>query len=164
MTPLRQLLRHLLDWLHRIETAIAGLSLLLLAGLVFGQIIARNFFDTGIPGADVLSRHLLLYILFFGAALATDAARHIHIDLLTIWMPKTLLARLHRPLLAVGILIMLLLAHAAWRFWKDSWAYCQPHECWTVALDLVIPAGFCLLALHFLLDFLLAEPPPGRQP
>ena len=164
MNSLRQRLRHLLNWLHLIETAAAGLSLLLLAALVFGQIIARNFFDTGIPGAEEKDVEQQMAAQDIGAALATDAARHIRIDLLTVWMPEHLLARLYRPLLAIGVLVMLLLAHAAWRFWQDSWAYCQPHECWTVALDLVIPGGFCLLALHFLLDFLMAESPPRRLP
>ena len=164
MSLFRQRLQRLLDWLHRIETAILGLSLLLLVALVLGQIVARNLFDAGIPGADVLGRHLLLYILFFGAALAANADRHIRIDLLTVWMPKPLVARFRRPLRAFAMLVMLFLAHAAWRFWQDSWAYCQPHECWTVALDLVIPGGFCLLALHFLIDLLQEQPAADSPP
>ncbi|RMG30361.1 MAG: TRAP transporter small permease [Gammaproteobacteria bacterium] len=152
---MKRRIRRLLDLLHLFETAVAGLALLLLVGLVMGQIVARNFFDTGIPGADVLSRHLLLYILFFGAALATDADRHIRIDLLTAWLPSRLLDRLYRPLLAVGACVLALLTHAAWRFWLDSWEYSQPQERWTVLLDLVIPFGFGLLTFHFLMDLVL---------
>ena len=43
-------LRHALT---RMETAVAGMAFLLLLGLVFGQVIARNFLASSIPGADI---------------------------------------------------------------------------------------------------------------
>jgi TRAP-type C4-dicarboxylate transport system permease small subunit len=46
--------------LLRMETLVAGGSLLLLLALIFGQVLARNFFDSSIPSADILSRYLVL--------------------------------------------------------------------------------------------------------
>jgi TRAP-type C4-dicarboxylate transport system permease small subunit len=140
--------------LTRAETALAGLSLLLLVGLTLVQILARNLFDTGLPAADSLGRHLVLYITFFGAALAADSQRHIRIDTLAAWLPRVWLERLHRPLNVIAMLICAALTHAAARFWLDEWQYAAVAERWQALLNLIIPVGFGLLALHFLLAVL----------
>lgn len=147
--------------LTRMETALAGLSLLLLVGLTLAQIVARNVFATGLPAADTLTRHLVLYITFFGAALAADAQRHIRIDTLAAWLPEGWLARLHRPLNSIAMLVCAAFAHAAARFWLDEWRHVADPERWQTALNLIIPVGFGLLALHFLLA-VLAGPARNR--
>ncbi|BAZ94490.1 hypothetical protein TspCOW1_05440 [Thiohalobacter sp. COW1] len=154
MTEALQRLRRLLVGF---ETGMAGLSLLLLVLLTLGQIIARNLFDTGLPAADSLTRYLVLYITFFGAALAADGDRHIKIDVVCAWLASPWRSRLFRPLQALGALICLLLFQAALRFWRDEWQYAADHERWQVLLNLVIPVGFGLLCLHFLLGLLLGE-------
>ena len=140
--------------LTRMETALAGLSLLVLIALTLGQILARNFFDTGLPVADTLTRHLVLYITFFGAAIAADSQRHIRIDTLATWLPKIWLARLHRPLNTIAMLVCAVLTQAAARFWLDEWQYAAETDRWQALLNLIIPIGFGLLALHFLLAVL----------
>lgn len=140
--------------LTRTETALAGLSLLLLVGLTLAQILARNVFATGLPAADTLTRHLVLYITFFGAALAADSQRHIRVDALATWLSERWLERLHRPLNAIAMLVCAAFAHAAARFWLDEWRYAAEAERWHAAFNLIIPIGFGLLALHFLLAVL----------
>ncbi|MBI5462736.1 MAG: TRAP transporter small permease [Gammaproteobacteria bacterium] len=140
--------------LTRTETALAGLSLLALIALTLGQIVARNLFATGLPVADTLARHLVLYITFFGAALAADSQRHIRIDSLATWLPEHWLERLHRPLNGIAALVCAALTQAAARFWLDEWRYAADAERWQAALNLIIPVGFGLLALHFLLAVL----------
>jgi len=157
-TALEQLRRGLI----RIEALLAGLSLLLLLLLSLGQIVARNFFDTGATAADELQRHLVIYVTFFGAALATDAGRHIRIDVLSAWLSEAWMERLHRPLNAIGLLVTGLWLQAALRFWRDEWQYAPAHEHWLVLLKLIIPVGFGLLALHFLLATLLGPGPRTR--
>ena len=63
-------LRQLRDGLIWIETWLAAGSLLLLLCLAVVQILTRNLFDTGIADADSLTRYLVLYVTFFGAAVA----------------------------------------------------------------------------------------------
>ncbi len=146
------------DWLVRLEGVLAGASLLGLLGLTLTQIIARNFFDTGFPLLDTLARHLVLYVLFFGATLALDARRHIKIDVLALWIPGHWQRRLFRPLDALGATVCALLGWAAVHYWQVSWRYAGPDGRWATLMDLVIPVGFVLLALHFALDALA-----GRQ-
>ncbi|WP_297529066.1 TRAP transporter small permease [Thiohalobacter sp.] len=148
--------------LVRIELVLAGLSLLLLLLLSLAQIVARNFFDTGASAADELQRHLVIYVTFLGAALATDAGRHIKVDVLTTWLPEVWIDRLYRPLNAGGLLVTGFWMHAAIRFWRYEWQYAPSHEQWLVLLKLIIPVGFGLLALHFLLATLLGPGPRVR--
>lgn len=147
--------------LTRLETLVAGLSLLLLVALTLAQTVARNGFGTGLPAVDALTRQLVLYVMFFGAALAADASRHIRIDVVSAWLSDAWLDRLYRPLQLVGAAVCALLTDAATRFWLDAWRYAGGHERWQVLLNLVIPAGFGLLVAHFLLGALLG---PSSHP
>lgn len=140
--------------LRRIEIVLAGLSLLLMLVLTLGQIIARNFFETGLPAADTLARYLVLYVAFFGAALATDTDQHIKIDVLSSFLHQHWVGRLFRPLQLLGTIVTGLYAQAAYRLCWEEWQFAAMHEKWTVALMCIIPLGFSLLCLHFLLDTL----------
>lgn len=148
-------LRLLRDALLTLERWIGAGSLLLLLGLALAQILARNFFATGLPVADTLTRYLVLYVTFFGAILAIHAHRHIKIDVLCAFLDETWLEWLYRPLQFLGALVCGLLAQAAWVYWLDEWNYTPEHLRWTVGLALVMPVGFGLLALHFVLSGLL---------
>jgi TRAP-type C4-dicarboxylate transport system permease small subunit len=55
-------------------------SMILLAAY---QVVARNFFDTGILWGDSLVRVLVLWVTFIGATIASRNDEHIRIDLLT---------------------------------------------------------------------------------
>ncbi len=48
----------------------------------FAQIILRNFFDAGLPSVDIVIRHMILWICFVGASLATYHRQHIKIDII----------------------------------------------------------------------------------
>ncbi|MFN2309031.1 MAG: TRAP transporter small permease [Gammaproteobacteria bacterium] len=160
----RALLLRVQRELTRLETALAGLSLLLLIGLTLAQIVARNLFDTGLPNADALTRHLVLYVAFLGAALATQTQRHIRIDVVSVWLSDGWADRLYRPLNALAGLVCLLLTQAAARFWLDEWQYATALDRWHTLVALIIPVGFGLLCLHFLFATLLGPEPktPAR--
>lgn len=141
--------------LVRLETWLAAGSLLLLLLLALLQIVARNLFDTGFANADSLSRYLVLYVMFFGAALAVERNRHIRIDIFGTMLPAPARALLYRPLRVLAALVCLLLTVAAVRYWRDAWQFAPDHERWLVLASLVIPLGFGLLCLQFLLAALL---------
>ena len=147
--------------LNRIQTLLAASSLLLLLLSSLAQILARNLFDAGFAGADSLARYLVLYVTFAGAALAVDQHRHIRIDAANLLLSDRVQAMLYRPLQVLAMLVCLAFTHAAVRFWRDEWAFAQAQEQWQVLVGLVIPAGFALLSLHFLLAALCG---PGRDP
>jgi TRAP-type C4-dicarboxylate transport system permease small subunit len=141
-------LRHALV---RMETIIAGSSLLLLLALVFGQVLARNFFNSSIPAADILSRYLVLYVTFFGAVLAIESNRHIRLDVVAACMRPERTRLLRAPLYLISSILCAVLAWAAVRFWYDDWQYVADYERWSSILALIMPFGFGLLAFHFLL-------------
>lgn len=151
------MLNRVRELLIQTETWLAAGSLLLLLLLALAQILARNLFDTGLAGADTLTRYLVLYVTFFGAALAVSRNRHIKIDICCTFLSPSKLRRLYRPMRAIAAVICALLADAAIRYWLDEWQYAPDHERWLVLVGLVIPTGFCLLTLEFVLAALIGE-------
>jgi TRAP-type C4-dicarboxylate transport system permease small subunit len=147
----------------RLETLLVCVSLLLLLALTLGQILARNFLETGIPHADTIARLLLLYVTFFGAALATAHDRHIKVDVIAHWLSPVWRNRLFRPVQFLGMVVSCLLAVAAWRFWQDEWQFAAQSDRWHVLVNLILPTGFGLLTLHFLFALLLGEKREHRQ-
>jgi TRAP-type C4-dicarboxylate transport system permease small subunit len=148
--------------LVRVETWIAGFALVLLVGLTLLQIVARNVFETGFPALESLARVLLLYVTFLGAAIAIAADHHIKVDVVAHWLSGRWRARLHRPLHAIGALTSALLCWAAARYWYDEWTFASATERWLALAELILPVGFGLLALHFVLCVL--QGPAGRRP
>ncbi len=154
MTAQLQRLRH---FLIQTETWMAAGSLLLLLLLALAQILARNLFDSGLPAADTLTRYMVLYVTFLGAALAVDHDRHIKIDVCCSFLAPTTLRHLYRPMSAIAATVCAFFADAAIRYWRDEWLYAPDHERWLVLVGLIIPTGFCLLTLHFVLTALLGK-------
>jgi len=152
------------DGLGRLETAIAGTSLLLLLSLVFGQILARNFLHSSIPEADILSRYLVLYVAFFGAALAVRSHRHIRLDIVAAFLSRRRINQIRTPLYLLSAVVCTLFAKAAGRFWYDDWQYVADNERWSSIMALITPFGFGLLALNFLLTalFVPSESHPDK--
>ena len=137
--------------LVRLDGFMACTSLLLLLLLVAAQVVLRNLFDSGIPHADILSRYLVLYVTFFGAALAIEEHRHIRIDVLAVLVEPDRLHALRRPLYLISAIVCTILTWAAIRFWYDDWQYVAEYERWSSILALITPFGFGLLSVHFLL-------------
>ena len=151
-----QLITNFRHALIRMESFMAGASLLLLLGLIFGQVLARNFFHSGIPHADILSRYMVLYIAFFGAVLAVEGSKHIRIDVVAACMKPENIQRLQPPLYLISSVICGIMTWASIRFWYDDWQYVADYERWSSILALITPFGFFLLSLHFLLGALFS--------
>lgn len=145
------LIRRLKQWLIAAEKSMAIASLFLLLAIALIQIVARNFFDYGFAQLDMISRHLVLYLAFAGAALVTENDGHIKIDVLAAFMSRGLKRKLARPLLLLAALICALFAWHAARFWQEEWHYATDTERWETLLALILPVGFGMLSLHFLL-------------
>ena len=77
--------------------------------------------------------------------------RHIRIDVLAALVDPSRLDALRRPLYLLSAIVCAVMTHAAARFWYDDWQFVASHERWTSVLALVMPFGFGLLSLHFLL-------------
>ena len=81
-------LLHWLDhWLASLERALVVLLLTGLLGLGLLQVIERNVLASGIFWADELLQHMVLWLGFLGASLATREHRHLSIDVLSHFLP-----------------------------------------------------------------------------
>jgi len=141
------------------EKIVAASSLFLLLVLAIVQFIARNFFDMGFSQVDVISRHLILFIIFMGAALVSEENRHIKIDILTTFLTTDQQQKLIRPILLFSAIVSLTFTWYSGVFWLDEWHYAPSNERWSVYLALILPIGFFILSLHlFLLTITGFEP------
>ncbi len=145
------LLRALDKTLVKAETAFLVLFFAVMIVLSFSQVVLRNFFGTGFLWADPLVRHLVIWVGFMGAAIATHEERHISIDALTkFFSPRwKAIAQVLTSLFAV--IVCYYLADAALVFLKDERSSGSEIflsiPTW-VAL-IVIPSGYGLMAVHF---------------
>lgn len=143
--------------LVRIEEWLAAGSLLLLLGTSLAQIVARNVFNAGFAFVDPLSRHLVLYLAFLGAALAVAHDKHIKIDVTAYWLTARARARLYRPFCLLAALICILFFSAALRFFHVAWLAAAPGERWVMAMAVILPIGYLLLVIHFLLQTMIGS-------
>jgi len=106
-----------LSW---IERSLLVLMLAVITLLAFLQVILRNVFSEGILWADPLLRHMVLWMGFLGASLATQKEKHITIDLMTRFFrpPLTHLIRIATNLFASGVCWFL--SQAGWTFLQNE--------------------------------------------
>ncbi len=71
-----------LSVLKSLESGLLVAILSAMIALAGYQVIARNFFDTGLLWGDSLVRVLVLWLTFIGATIASRNDEHIRIDLL----------------------------------------------------------------------------------
>ncbi len=135
-------------------TIAATLLVLLLAVMVmmgFTQVVLRNVFSTSILWGDVLLRHVVLWVAFLGAIVATGEKRHITIDALTKVLPDK-----GKKIAAIvtgiaSIIVCYYITDASYRFLIDEIEFGG-----TLILDIqrwifqiIIPLGFGLMMVRF---------------
>ena len=143
--------------LNKIEGAVLIFLLLVMLFMAFGQVLLRNISSGGFVWGDILLRHLVLWIGFLGAALATSGERHINIDILTRYLPERLNGAVAALSNVFAAIVCFLLFRASLTFIEfeitnnntifsgvPSW-YAQ----------IIIPVGYGLLAFHFIVRAIL---------
>lgn len=151
--------------LNRTEETLLVLFLSVMVLLAFVQVVLRNVFAEGILWADILLRHMVLWIGFLGAAVATSHERHINIDALTRFLPKRIKSAIKVLTNLFAAVICYLLFRASLEFVRNeielgSTVYADIAS-WYV--QIIIPAGYALLTIHFLIRMLLTLPAIARK-
>jgi TRAP-type C4-dicarboxylate transport system permease small subunit len=139
------------QWLIILEEVLAISSLLLLLILAMFQLLARNLFDTGFSQMEIITRHLILFIIFMGAALVSEQNKHIKIDVLTHFLSQERQDMLTRPLILLSAVISAVFAWYSLNFWLEELEYAPSNERWSAYMAVILPAGFSILSLHLLL-------------
>lgn len=146
-------LRSIESVLNRIEGALLVAFLAIMVLLAFLQVVLRNVFSEGILWADILLRHLVMWLGFLGASMAVSHQRHIGIDALTRLLSEKgqHVSRIVTNLFAA--VICYLLMDASWSFlgfeMEDPRPFLFGMPEWYS--ELILPVGFGLLMIHFLI-------------
>lgn len=153
--------------LARVEGALLTGLLLVMLLFAFLQVVLRNFFQTGILGADLLLRQGLLWLGLLGASLASrGAGRHIEIDILSRILPEPLSGMSRRLTDAFAAVVCGLLVHASFLFVmgerEAGIEIAGVFPAWL--FQIILPLGFALMGVRFLAAAITGrpkEPPPG---
>ena len=142
--------------LAQVENGIIVATLGIMVILAFLQVLLRNFFDTGLLWGDILLRHLVLWVGFFGASLATRQEKHINVDILTKLLPKKAIPYVQLTVNIFAVVINVILAKASWIFLSF-----EIEAGTTIFLDIpswyiqiILPLGFGLIGLRFTLKII----------
>lgn len=152
-----KLLKTLDSVFNKIEGAVLIFLLLVMLFMAFGQVVLRNLFSGGIVWGDILLRHLVLWIGFLGAALATSGERHINIDILTRYLPERLRGGVAALSDVFAAAVCFLLFRASLTFIgfeiaNNNTVFANIPS-WIA--QIIIPVGFGLLTFHFLVRAIL---------
>ncbi len=154
----------LLRWLHRIEDGLIVAVLLFMILLAVAQIVLRNFFGTSLVWIEPLLQNAVLWIGLLGAMIASRKDEHIRID-----VASTLLPEKYHPFLTIGVdlftaFICGLVAWYSVGFVIEEYEYATPAfaDVPSWLLQAIIPVGFTVMAVRYVLLFLMAL--AGKRP
>lgn len=139
------------DTLSKFEGYLLTSFLMIMIGLSFSQVILRNFFDTGITWADPIVRHLVLWVGFIGASIATKDDSHLAMDLVSRFLPENIKKSSTLLVQGCSAIVCALLTLASYKFVlgeKESGNLLTQGipSYWAV---IIIPIGFYFMSMRF---------------
>ncbi len=151
----------------RVLDALAAAGLALMVALVFGNVVLRYAFDSGIAVSEELSRWLFIWITFLGAIVALREGGHLGTDLLLARLPP----QLRR---ACGVLAQLLMLGICWLLLQGTleqtrinWGNSAPSSGFSLAFfygsGVVFAASAGLIVLQQLAAALLGTAPQAAS-
>lgn len=100
--------------LERVVEYLMALALAVMVVTVFGNVVLRYAFNTGIAAAEEIARLMFVWLIFLGAILALRRHAHLGVEMVQARLPK----RLRR---ACAVLSHLLMLYGLWLFLHGSW-------------------------------------------
>lgn len=107
-------MKHLVPRVERLVEWLMALALAVMVVLVFGNVVLRYAFNSGIAWAEEISRLMFVWLIFLGAILALRRHAHLGVELLQARLPSW--ARR-----ACAIVSHLLMLYSLWLFLYGSW-------------------------------------------
>lgn len=139
-------------WLNRLEEYFLALMLVGMTSVTFAQVVARYVFNYSFVWAMELTGVFFAWLIFIGASYGVRVSAHIGIDALVRALPRRIAHGV--ALLASGLCVLYscVLAFGGWQYLSKLYAvgiYMQdlPLPQWMPKI--VLPVGFCILALRF---------------
>lgn len=75
-------MKQLIHWYFKALEVVVVLCLAAMCVMVFGNVVLRHFFDSGINVSEELSRFMFIWLIFLGAILAMREGGHLGMDML----------------------------------------------------------------------------------
>lgn len=160
LAPMMKMLQRIRRSIEVAEDALLALLLIAMVLLAVAQIILRNVADMGISWSEPSLRLAVLWMTLLGAMAATRRGKHISIDVVSQLVPRRIGSVIQRvtDLFSAGV-CGVIAWHAA-RFVRDEWAAgalaLGALPAWIA--QIVIPAGFAIIALRFLFNAVFQQP------
>lgn len=138
-------------WLEKITGWILVALLGTMIAMAFGQVILRNFFESSIEWGDIFLRHLVLWVGYFGAVIATGEGRHLRIEFLSKMVPE-------KPRKIFYIITSIFAGIICYFLMQASISFIdlEMESTSTLILDLptwyfivIIPVGYALISFRF---------------
>ncbi|MFL6718243.1 MAG: TRAP transporter small permease [Burkholderiaceae bacterium] len=107
MKTLAPRLERLVEWLM-------ALALAIMVVLVFGNVVLRYAFNSGLAWAEEVARLMFVWLIFLGAILALRHHAHIGVEMLQQRLPR-------KARLACAVVSHLFMLYALWLFLQGSW-------------------------------------------
>ena len=144
-------IKKLNDWIGKLEGYLLTIILVAMILLAFSQVILRNFFNTGITWADVVVRHLVLWVGFIGASVATKEDGHLAMDMVSRFLPEKLKKPTAMFVHGASSFVCACLTYASYKFVMSekeagSMLVGSIPNYWAIC---IIPIGFMLMSLRF---------------
>lgn len=92
------------------------LSLAAMSIMVFGNVVLRHFFNSGVNIAEELSRFMFIWLTFLGAVVAMREGGHLGVDILTRRLSGV---RLFAAVLLGQLLVLLCCVVLFWGLWQQ---------------------------------------------
>jgi len=151
------------DWIRRVEIGLLSALFLTIIAIGLVQIALRNFADGSLIWADAAMRAGVLWITMLAAVRAAAEARHIRIDVAAERLPEAVRPWLRRAMYLATALVCITLAAASVSLVELEYSFADiaflgvPR--WLVLA--IIPLGFALMGLRFMLHALVANAKDG---
>lgn len=110
-----------LQWLFKAFEVLVVAGMTVMSLLVFSNVVLRYGFSSGIPFAVEVSRVILVWVIFLGAAVALARGAHLSVDALVARLPRR--ARFACFLVSYGLMLWCcwLLGQGSWKLTLIEW-------------------------------------------
>ena len=145
--------------LATVENTLIVVIVTIMLFMGFAQVVLK-WMGSGLLWGDPFLRHLVLWVGFIGASLATRDEKHIRIDALIRVTSPRVMPYINIVVDLVTMVVCVVLAHAGYTFVKYEIeaesvifnAYDIDFPTWI--FQVIIPVGFALIAVRFLIKAL----------
>ncbi len=155
MAKMRKIVDDINNFLEWIESFFIVLFIIVMLFLSFLQVVLRLIFHIGFVWADDLLRHIVLWVGFIGASIATKKNKHINIDIFSRTLPLKIKPFFESILLIFSSFISFLLFLAGVSFTKMEREFMEMSVTLKLPLwilMLIIPIGFLSMSIRFFVN------------